>query len=381
MRGTAISTIIPTYNRAHLVCRAIDSVLPQLEAGDELIVVDDGSTDNTAEVIAKYGDRIKYVRMKNGGCGAARNRGVQEATNPLVTFLDSDDEWMPEHNLLLRAVMDARPDLLFCFTNFATRFKDGTVRRFSLETQNELELNWSEIVGPPRKLSSFMSLPKGLQDYVCHETENLYKSLCGNSYVSACTLIVRKGAAGDALWFADDTKVAEELECGARLAAAGKGLYVHYESTLVHHHTGDQLVNHSWFDMASSRIVVMQRIWGRDHNFLRHHGHYYEQQLRADRMVRVGGYLVQGRTREARQEIAVTSNVPSSYRLLAKLPGSLAKGLLSFRRAIKSVVRGVAVFGLVLQTDCLTAGIDQLVSLDSVVEITQSRSLVMLLGA
>ena len=102
MNSHAISTIIPTYNRAQLITRAINSVLPQMEPEDELIVVDDGSTDNTREIVAKYGDRVKYIKTKNGGCGAARNRGVQEATGPLVAFLDSDDEWMPDHNFLLR---------------------------------------------------------------------------------------------------------------------------------------------------------------------------------------------------------------------------------------------------------------------------------------
>ncbi len=374
MKASAISTIIPTYNRAHLISRAINSVLPQMEADDELIIVDDGSTDNTADVVARYRDRVKYIRTTNGGCGAARNRGVKEATRPLVAFLDSDDEWMPEHNLLLRTVMEARPDLLFCFTNFATRFSDGVIRRYSLETQTNRELNWEEIVGPSRKLSSFMTLPAGLQDYTCHESDNLYKSLCGTSYMSADTLIVRREAAGDSLWFADDTKVAEELECGARLSAAGKGLYVHYESTLVHHHTGEQLVDHSGFDMAASRIVVMQRIWGKDQNFLHHHRSYYEQRLRADRMVRVGGFLVQGRTREARKEILETNNVPHSYRVLSKLPGGVTKGLLSFRRAIKSVLKSLTVFGVLLHADNTIAGIESFLFSDSLIQNVQFYS-------
>lgn len=374
MKASAISTIIPTYNRAHLISRAINSVLPQMEADDELIIVDDGSTDNTAEVVARYRDRVKYIRTNNGGCGAARNRGVKEATRPLVAFLDSDDEWMPEHNLLLRSIMEARPDLLFCFTNFATRFSDGVIRRFSLETQTNRELNWEEIVGPSKKLSSFMTLPAGLQDYTCHESDNLYKSLCGTSYMSADTMLVRREAAGDSLWFADDTKVAEELECGARLAAAGKGLYVHYESTLVHHHTGEQLVDHSGFDMAASRIVVMQRIWGRDQNFLRHHRSYYEQRLRADRMVRVGGFLVQGRTKEARKEILETNNVPHSYLVLSKLPGGVTKGLLSFRRAIKSVLKSLTVFGFLIQADGTIAGIESFLLSDSIMQSVQFYS-------
>ncbi len=381
MSDLGISIIIPTYNRAKLISRAIDSVLPQMESIDELIIVDDGSTDNTAEVVAKYGNKVKYLRKSNGGCGAARNHGVREASKPLVTFLDSDDEWMPEHNLVLRSVMEAQPDLLFCFTNFRTRFRDGTVRHYSLETQHDKELNWEEIVGPPRKLSSFMNLPAGIEDYTCHETENLYKSLCGTSYISADTLIVRREAAGKSLWFADDTKVAEELECGARLAAAGKGLYIHYESTLVHHHTGDQLVNHSGLDMATSRIVVMQRIWGADHNFLRQHRPYYEQQLRADRIIRVGAFLVQGRAEEARQEIASTQNVPHSYRLLSKLPGRLTVGLLSFRRAVKSMIKSFTVFGVIMPVDSCVEYLELGCVADVLYQYVQSSTLSLIIGS
>ena len=325
-----------------------------------MIIVDDGSTDNTAEVVAKYGNRIKYVRTKNGGCGAARNCGVKEATKPLVTFLDSDDEWMPDHNPVLRSVMDARPELVFCFTNFAKRFRDGSVRHFAIESHHNQSPDWSEIVGPPCRLSSFMALPGGIRDYVCHETDSLYKSLCGNSYISADTLIVRREAAGKSLWFAEDTKVAEELECGARLAATGKGLYIHYESTLVHHHHGEQLVNHTGLDMATSRIVVMQRIWGTDHNFLQHHRTHYEQRLRAERIVRVGAFLVQGRAQEARQEIANTDQVPYSFKLLARLPGGLTRGLLSVRRSLRSVFKSVGMLGFLVPAEGYLDIADQL---------------------
>ncbi len=84
MSKSSISVIVPTYNRAHLLGRAIASVLMQLEDGDELIVVDDGSTDRTEEMIAPYGDRIRYILTDNQGAGAARNRGVSEARNGLA---------------------------------------------------------------------------------------------------------------------------------------------------------------------------------------------------------------------------------------------------------------------------------------------------------
>lgn len=93
-----VSVIIPTYNRAHLVNRAIQSVLNQTYQDFEVIVVDDCSTDNTAEVVNSIGDeRVRYVpHQVNKGASASRNTGIGAAKGELVGFLDSDDEWLPE---------------------------------------------------------------------------------------------------------------------------------------------------------------------------------------------------------------------------------------------------------------------------------------------
>lgn len=93
-----VSVIVPTYNRAHLLPRALRSVTHQTFSHFELIVVDDGSTDNTREVVEQVGDpRVRYIRLPaNQGVAAARNRGMRAARGELIAFLDSDDEWMPQ---------------------------------------------------------------------------------------------------------------------------------------------------------------------------------------------------------------------------------------------------------------------------------------------
>lgn len=92
-----VSVIIPTYNRAHLVARAINSVLNQTYSDFELIVVDDGSSDNTQEVIKSIADnRIKYIRHNiNKGGSAARNTGIGLSESKYIALLDDDDEWLP----------------------------------------------------------------------------------------------------------------------------------------------------------------------------------------------------------------------------------------------------------------------------------------------
>lgn len=92
-----LSVVIPTWNRARLVCEAIESALPQRAGWVEVIVVDDGSTDNTTDELARrFGSRIHLLRMpRRGGIGAARNAGVCQASGELLAFLDSDDLWLP----------------------------------------------------------------------------------------------------------------------------------------------------------------------------------------------------------------------------------------------------------------------------------------------
>ncbi len=91
-----VSVIIPTYNRDWIVAEAIDSVLAQDFSDYELLVVDDGSEDRTAEILAAYGDNITVLHQSNKGVSAARNCGIAAAAGRLIAFLDSDDLWLPQ---------------------------------------------------------------------------------------------------------------------------------------------------------------------------------------------------------------------------------------------------------------------------------------------
>jgi glycosyltransferase involved in cell wall biosynthesis len=90
-----VSVVIPTYNHARFLRQAIDSALGQTLAPHEVIVVDDGSSDGTPEIVAEYGDRIRSVRHANCGVAASRNAGADLATGELLAFLDADDVWLP----------------------------------------------------------------------------------------------------------------------------------------------------------------------------------------------------------------------------------------------------------------------------------------------
>src|SRR5579863_5806919 len=104
-----VSVIIPTYNRRAMVREAVSSVLAQRDANFELIVVDDGSSDGTSEMLADLKD-VKVARTEHRGPAAARNRGVEVARAPLIAFLDSDDLWAPDKLRRQLAFMREFPD-------------------------------------------------------------------------------------------------------------------------------------------------------------------------------------------------------------------------------------------------------------------------------
>ncbi len=95
-REVSASIIMPAYNSAPYIAQSIDSVFQQTFDDWELIVIDDGSTDNTVDIVNGYGDRVRFLRQKNQGAAAARNYGAQEAHGTWLAFLDSDDIWMPD---------------------------------------------------------------------------------------------------------------------------------------------------------------------------------------------------------------------------------------------------------------------------------------------
>jgi len=106
-----VSVVIPTYNCGHLIGDAINSVLRQTVTVLEVIVVDDGSTDDTSERLEAFAERVRLVRQTNQGVAAARNRGVAEAQGEFVAFLDADDGWHPEKLSRQLSAFDAAPQL------------------------------------------------------------------------------------------------------------------------------------------------------------------------------------------------------------------------------------------------------------------------------
>jgi GT2 family glycosyltransferase len=111
-----ISVIIPTFNRAWTLARAVDSVLAQTYAPKQIIVVDDGSTDQTLPLLAAYGDQIQVLSQPNKGVSSARNLGIDHSTGDFIALLDSDDRWEPEKLACQAAFFTAHSRAMICQT-------------------------------------------------------------------------------------------------------------------------------------------------------------------------------------------------------------------------------------------------------------------------
>jgi glycosyltransferase involved in cell wall biosynthesis len=335
----SVSTVIPTYNRAHFVRRAVDSALGQSRPEDEVIVVDDGSTDDTAAVLAPYGDRIRYVRTANGGGGAARNVGVRHATRDLVAFLDSDDEWIPGKLELARRWLEARPDVLYVFSEFAMTDHDGSVtRRYLINWHNDPR-SWNEILAAGVPYSAHATLPDGVPDFLVH-TGSLYERQFARGYILTSAFVVRRQEAGDALHFGDDIPAMEDLECFGRVSRVGPGSFFDYETAWQHGHAGDRISSTDHLPSMAANILVLERVWGADARFMATHGAEYRRVLDDLRMQRTRIFLVQGRVSEARAELAAMERPPTSVRLLTSLPGPIVRGALALRRRLSSLAGG-----------------------------------------
>ena len=332
----AVSVVIPTYNRAHLLPNALRSVLAATRQGDEVIVVDDGSTDDTERALAPWSERIQYIRVPNGGAGAARNHGVRLATKPLVAFLDSDDEWLPDKLELQRALMSARPDVLFCFSDFSMRDAAGIEHHRYLRKWPGVSDDVGEVVGEGILYSSIAPLPDGRADFPVH-IGDLYLPLLESCLVATQSAMVRRIEGGRDLHFGENIKLCEEWWCFAALARKGRAAYMDCETFRNVGHTGDRITaTESEHRMLSDRLTMTTSLWGLDKEFLREHRSRYDAVLHALYLRRARWLLSRGRTAEARADLRNAGSPPLALRALSLFPPSVARRLGELRRRLQS---------------------------------------------
>jgi glycosyltransferase involved in cell wall biosynthesis len=197
-----VSVIIPAYNAERFVERALDSALRQTYTNLEIVVVDDGSQDRTAELIHGRRDpRIRYLHQSNQGQGPARNNGILESTGTYITFLDADDFYRPNKIERQVAHLEAHPEFGATFCNALHFFSDA----------------------PDRLLGRSAGVPQG----------DIFRALLRSSLVNPNTLMIRAGILRGRLAFCEDRYYPEEWDLCLRLSRAGIGFGYQDEDLVV----------------------------------------------------------------------------------------------------------------------------------------------------
>jgi glycosyl transferase family 2 len=218
-RPVSVSVVIPTFNCAAYLAEAVRSVLDQTHPAAEIIVVDDGSTDDTASVVATFGGSVTYLRQDNAGVAAARNAGLARATGQFIAFLDADDFWAPDKLRMQLAVMDICPDVDLVCADF---WLAGDERRESFIKRkyrlfSAYRLDWPAIF--PLRLR----LPGTTVDA---RMGPVFGSLFLGNFINTSSVLLRRRACERAGGFSERLRTQEDYEYWLKVARTADCAFV-----------------------------------------------------------------------------------------------------------------------------------------------------------
>ncbi|NJN95341.1 MAG: glycosyltransferase [Anaerolineales bacterium] len=224
-----VSVIIPVYNQAHFVGQAIDSILAQTFTDYEIIVVNDGSTDHTTQVLAGYGDRLHIITQANAGLSAARNSGLQVARGEMIGLLDADDLWYPEMLAATVTFLKENPHIDLVYGAWDTIDETGRV------------------IKPLNK-------PSNLRTKV--QADFLRSIATGNLFL-VHTLLIRRKCFDCCGVFDPNLRAVEDWDLWVRMAAHGHTVDV-IDTPIAHYrrHSGNMTYDPQRMEQASRRLLT-----------------------------------------------------------------------------------------------------------------------------
>lgn len=229
-----VSVVIPAYNRGALIGAALHSVLDQTVSVDEVIVVDDGSTDQTADIVRSFGGIVRYVHQDNAGAAAARNRGIKLATGDYLAFHDSDDIWVRHKNEVQLECFAKDPEIEFVF---------GDMANFRSE---------SDVLEPEIK-------HEDLHAYLVAEKDNLvdlFKWLIQENVVPTPTVLMKRSVFEKVGSFDETLRLAEDYDLWLRVASECRSAFVP-DVLLRRRLHGDNLIS-NWTDRNLAMVSVLK---------------------------------------------------------------------------------------------------------------------------
>ena len=217
-----ISAVIPAYNCEQYIARAIDSVLNQTFPANEIIVIDDGSSDGTVERVRSYGDKVKLIQQQNAGASAARNAGIQAATGDWVAFLDADDEWLPDTLEIQSNILMQKPELVWTTGNYKRCF---------------CKKDYALVQEDPKRVGFFLKGKGFFDDYLDIFTHKI-RGWTG-------CMMIRRDVLEEVGLFSTDLPRANDIDMWFRVAYRHPQIGFSVEPLAIYHmETGDSLASH-----------------------------------------------------------------------------------------------------------------------------------------
>lgn len=241
-----VSVVIPSYNRAYIVGQAIESVLRQTYTNVEVVVIDDGSTDDTERVVAAFDERVRYIHQANAGIAVARNSGIAAARGEYVAFLDSDDAWLPWKLEAQMSVLRQRPEVGMVWTDMTAVDESGDIveaeylRTFYKASFRHTTLE--RICEPAGMLRSFFpAVPKAAASHPVY-TGEIYSHMFMGNVVHTSTVVVRREWALRVGGFDLDMRPAgEDYDFHFRITRCGPVAFIDAPSILYRVNAQDQV--------------------------------------------------------------------------------------------------------------------------------------------
>lgn len=259
-----VSVVIPTHNRADIVGRAIESVLAQTYCDVQVIVADDGSSDNTRAVAGAYGPRVTYVHQANGGVSAARNFGMRHARGEFIAFLDSDDGWQPWKVEAQLAALARHPEAGLVWTDM-TAVDDAErvieLRHLRVMYSAYEKVNIENTLAEVDTLGALTtSVPPELTSAAVREGDLFSVILLGN-LIHTSTVLFRRSWCEQTGGFDESyARAGEDYEFYIRLCSAGPAIFIDAPSTRYRIGAADQLTAPSMMlEIARNNLRAIQK--------------------------------------------------------------------------------------------------------------------------
>jgi glycosyltransferase involved in cell wall biosynthesis len=313
----SVSVIIPAYNAEKYIEESIESVFAQSYQDFEIIVIDDGSTDRTPEVLDRFGEKLRVVRGRNRGPSGARNIGISVSRGKYVAFLDSDDLWTPDKLAVQVAFLERHSDIGMVFADMLKFNARGVIVNSYLKNVHKIRDCYDML----------LKSQSGL--------DNATELLLQCNLIPTGSVLVRKDCLERAGLFDENLKTVEDLDLWLRLSMVTKFGFV--PRVLKHKREHDANVSSDFCKAVAADIYMVNKFRKEYCDFNKAYGGYYRRRLSKDYFYLGSKCLSEGRIKEARGNFAKSlkekrSGIACMYLLVCLMPVRVISWLKTLRK-------------------------------------------------